>query len=74
MKLAQAAQTPAQWNAFERHGRAEMSAPAARHDLDLLATWSAHANFSVGYYCEREDRCHRSLLRELLHERSARLA
>jgi len=74
MKLAQAAQTTAQWNAFARRYRAEMSAPAARHDLDLLAILSAHANFSVGCYCEREDRCHRSLLRELLRERSARLA
>ncbi|HMA31717.1 MAG TPA: hypothetical protein VKT00_07890 [Casimicrobiaceae bacterium] len=29
------------------------------------------ANFSVGCYCEREDRCHRSVLRELLQEPGA---
>jgi uncharacterized protein YeaO (DUF488 family) len=72
MKLAQAATTPAQWATFARKYRAEMGRPEAAHALDLLATLSHHANFSVGCYCEHEERCHRSLLRGLLRERGAR--
>ena len=41
--------------------------------LDVLAALSHHANFSVGCYCEDERRCHRSLLRELLVARGAKL-
>jgi uncharacterized protein YeaO (DUF488 family) len=52
----------------------EMSAPAARHDLALLAALSHTADFSVGCYCEREDRCHRSILKELLAANGARIA
>jgi len=66
MKLGLAATTPAQWAAFARKYRAEMAAPAARHDLELLAALSRTADFSVGCYCEDERRCHRSILRELL--------
>jgi uncharacterized protein YeaO (DUF488 family) len=51
-----------------------MAAPAARRLLELLARLSHHADFSVGCYCERADRCHRSVLRELLVERDARVA
>ena len=40
----------------------------------LLAFLSRDANFSVGCYCEREDRCHRSILRKLLVEHGAVLA
>jgi uncharacterized protein YeaO (DUF488 family) len=42
--------------------------------LDTLAALSATANFSVGCYCEHENRCHRSVLRELLADRGATLA
>jgi uncharacterized protein YeaO (DUF488 family) len=73
MKLGLAARTPAQWTAFVRRYKAEMKQPAAAHDLALLATLSHSANFSVGCYCEREDRCHRSVLRQLLAERGAAL-
>jgi uncharacterized protein YeaO (DUF488 family) len=51
-----------------------MSAPAASQSLDALAALSHHANFSVGCYCENEQRCHRSLLRQLLAARGAKLA
>ena len=51
-----------------------MDAPAARHALDLLATLSHAADFSVGCYCEDEARCHRSVLRALLVERGAKVA
>jgi uncharacterized protein YeaO (DUF488 family) len=71
MKLAQSASTPAQWNAFARKYRAEMSQPGARHALDVLAALSHTADFSVGCYCADESHCHRSILRELLADRGA---
>ena len=74
MKLAQSATTPAQWNAFARRYRAEMSRPDARHALDLLATLSHAGDFSVGCYCADESHCHRSILRTLLEERGAAFA
>lgn len=73
MKLGLHAETPAQWAAFARKYKAEMAAPAAKHDLALLATLSHTANFSVGCYCEDEARCHRSILRRLLIENGARI-
>ena len=73
MKLGQAAASPAQWRQFTRKYRAEMAAPAAKHDLELLAALSRTTNFSVGCYCEREDRCHRSILRVLLIENGAKV-
>jgi uncharacterized protein YeaO (DUF488 family) len=71
MKLGQAATTPAQWATFIRRYRSEMTAPEASHSLELLATLSHQANFSVGCYCETEARCHRSVLRALLVEKGA---
>ena len=50
----------------------EMSTPAAKHDLALLAALSHFASFSVGCYCDNENRCHRSILRELFAELGAR--
>ncbi len=73
LKLGLGAVTDRQWKAFARRYRAEMAAPAASQSLDLPATLSRQANFSVGCYCEHEDRCHRSLLRELLLARGAKL-
>ena len=73
MKLGQEASTPAQWSAFIKKYRSEMSAPEANHSLELLAVLSQHTNFSVGCYCEREEHCHRSVLRELLVEKGAKL-
>ncbi|MCL4182368.1 MAG: DUF488 family protein [Burkholderiaceae bacterium] len=73
MKLAQAATTPAQWTAFTKKYKAEMSAPDARHAVELLAALSHHANFSVGCYCENEAHCHRSVLRALLAEAGAKV-
>lgn len=73
MKLGQKAATPAQWSAFTRKYRAEMGRPEARRDLELLAVLSRSTNFSVGCYCEDENRCHRSILKELLVENGARV-
>jgi uncharacterized protein YeaO (DUF488 family) len=49
----------------------ELSPSAARRTLDVLASLSHGANFSIGCYCEDEARCHRSVLRALLEERGA---
>lgn len=68
MKLGLAAATPAQWRGFARKYRTEMASPTARRDLELLAALSHSADFSVGCYCEDENHCHRSILRELLRE------
>jgi uncharacterized protein YeaO (DUF488 family) len=72
MKLAQQAATDAQWSAFARKYRQEMSTPENQHTLDLLAALSHHSDFSVGCYCEDESRCHRSLLRGLLEQLGAK--
>ncbi|MBV8035597.1 DUF488 domain-containing protein [Roseateles sp.] len=71
MKLGQAAETEAQWQAFRKKYRAEMSEPEAQHALSLLATLSAQTHFSVGCYCMDEAHCHRSVLRELLVDKGA---
>ena len=73
MKRGLSAKSDADWRSFARRYRAEMASPNAKHDLDLLATLSHTANFSVGCYCEREERCHRSILKQLLLERGAKI-
>jgi uncharacterized protein YeaO (DUF488 family) len=73
MKLGQAATTPAEWSAFTRKYQAEMAAPDAAHALALLAALSQTTNFSVGCYCEDEQHCHRSILRQLLIEQGAKV-
>ena len=73
VKLAQAASTTAQWAAFMKKYRAEMSTPEISHTLELLAALSHQSNFSVGCYCEDEAHCHRSVLRALLLEKGAKL-
>jgi uncharacterized protein YeaO (DUF488 family) len=74
IKLGQEASTPAQWQAFTRRYRAEMATPENSHVIALLATLSHQSDFSVGCYCEDEAHCHRSVLRELLLARGAKLA
>jgi uncharacterized protein YeaO (DUF488 family) len=58
--------TDKRWATYARQYRKQMSAPEARHLIQLLAAMSRETNLSVGCYCEDESRCHRSLLRELL--------
>src|SRR5262245_18625708 len=70
-RTARTPRPPAEWRAFLRAFRAEMSAPAPRYSLDLLAALSHTSQLSIGCYCEDEARCHRSVLRELLAERGA---
>jgi uncharacterized protein YeaO (DUF488 family) len=73
LKAGLAMRTDRHWATFARKYRSEMRAPAAAQALDVLAALSQHANFSVGCYCEDETRCHRSMLRELLLARGARV-
>lgn len=73
VKLGLAATTEKQWKAFEKRYTKEMAAPAPTRLLELLAALSRNASFSVGCYCEDENRCHRSILRRLLKERGARI-
>jgi uncharacterized protein YeaO (DUF488 family) len=74
MAQGKSSQSEADWNAFVRQFRRQMSEPASSRTLDLLSALSQSANFSLGCYCEREDRCHRSVLRALLKERGACVA
>ncbi len=71
---AMRAETDAEWARFVRAYRKEMATPQARHLLDLLAAWSHSGDLTVGCYCEDEERCHRSVLRELLADHGAELA
>jgi len=64
----------ARWTKYARNYRREMCEPRAARLIRLLAALSQRTNLSIGCYCEREERCHRSLLRELLREHGAKLA
>ncbi|HET9225692.1 MAG TPA: DUF488 family protein [Thermoanaerobaculia bacterium] len=63
--------TEKDWAKFVKSYRREMKQPGPERLLQLLALLSRQTNFSVGCYCEREDHCHRSILRELLVEHGA---
>src|SRR4051794_3417410 len=65
--------TPAKWASYSRSYPREMNEPAARRLIETLATLSHGANFSVGCYCENFERCHRSVLKELLTAAGARI-
>jgi uncharacterized protein YeaO (DUF488 family) len=69
--FGQEAQEEKSWKAFERKFRAEMNKPDAARLLDVLAALSRQTNFSLGCYCQNEERCHRSILKKLLAERGA---
>jgi uncharacterized protein YeaO (DUF488 family) len=74
MKLGLKATSQDSWSTFTKRYKAEMAAPCTRHDIELLAALSRSTNFSVGCYCEREERCHRSILKQLMIEAGAELA
>jgi uncharacterized protein YeaO (DUF488 family) len=73
MKIALSAKTDAEWSAFVRKFKAEMAQPAAKHDIELLAALSHTTDFAIGCYCENEERCHRSILKQLLIEAGAKV-
>lgn len=62
------------WRKFVRKYRMEMKDADISRVLDTLAALSKQTSFSVGCYCENEARCHRSVLRELLRERGAKVS
>jgi uncharacterized protein YeaO (DUF488 family) len=74
VKIALAAETDAEWKKFVKRYKAEMAKPEPQHLLHLLSELSQTTDLSVGCYCEDEQRCHRSILRELLKASGARLA
>jgi uncharacterized protein YeaO (DUF488 family) len=71
LTLAQRADDDRSWKTFERRFRAEMNKPETARVLDLLAALSHQTSFSIGCYCEHEERCHRSILEKLLAERGS---
>lgn len=71
LKVGQSTKDETGWRTFVKRFRSEMSRPENCHVLDLLAALSHQTNFSVGCYCADEQRCHRSVLRQLLEERGA---
>jgi len=73
VKQAQAAEDQQSWNKFKRAYRSEMNEPEATRILELLAALSHQTNFSIGCYCDDENHCHRSVLKELLSEHGANL-
>ncbi len=73
IKLGLSAESQREWGAFVKRYRAEMANSENSRVLDLLAALSYESNFSVGCYCEDESRCHRSILRELLRDRGAKV-
>jgi len=74
LKAARSAKNEKAWRSFIKRYRSEMSRPENSRVLDLLAALSHQTNFSVGCYCNDEQHCHRSVLRQLLTERGASLA
>ena len=64
-------QTDADWARFVRQYRAAMKTPDNARSISLLAALSHQTAFSVGCYCEDVQRCHRSVLRDLLVEAGA---
>jgi uncharacterized protein YeaO (DUF488 family) len=74
MAQAKSSRSESEWKSFVRRFRSQMREGAASRTLDLLSVLSRGANFSLGCYCEREERCHRSVLRALLEERGADIA
>ena len=73
-KAGRSAKDETDWRSFIKRYRSEMSRAENSRVLDLLAALSHQTNFSVGCYCNDEQRCHRSVLRQLLAERGASLA
>jgi uncharacterized protein YeaO (DUF488 family) len=74
VKAGRSAKDETAWRTFLKRYRSEMNRPENSRVLDLLAALSHQANFSVGCYCDDEQRCHRSMLRQLLAERGALIA
>ncbi len=66
--------TAVRWANYVRRYKSEMSKPATKRLIGLLAALSARTDFSVGCYCVDESHCHRSILKELLIGQGAQVA
>jgi uncharacterized protein YeaO (DUF488 family) len=58
---------------FARRYRTEMRNAPARQAIRLIAAMALHQRVSLGCFCERDDLCHRSVLRELIIDASEEL-
>lgn len=61
----------AQWRTFKRKFLAEMKSTTAQRDLELVAALSHHTDLAIGCYCNDAQRCHRSILGDLLNRLGA---
>lgn len=52
--------------AFARHYRSEMRNPSSRQAIRLVAAMALHQRVNLGCFCEREEQCHRAVLRDLI--------
>jgi uncharacterized protein YeaO (DUF488 family) len=59
------------WKQFKQRFMRELSTPDNQRLLDLMAAFSKRVNFSIGCYCEDENKCHRAILKKVLIERGA---
>ena len=73
MKQGQAASTDKDRAAFFKRFAAELNEAEPARLLDLLAALSRQTSLSVGCYCEHEAHCHRTVLRQQLMARNARI-
>ena len=71
MKEGKSASDEKSWSLFKKKFRSQVNEGETGKILDLLAALSHPTHFSLGCYCEDENRCHRSVLKELLAERGA---
>jgi len=71
LKAGRLAKDEKAWRSFVKRYRSEMSRAENSRVLDLLTALSHQTNFSVGCYCDDEQHCHRSVLRQLLAGRGA---
>ena len=57
------------WRQFARRYRREMlSNTNSRQAIELLARLAQHTPIAIGCHCENEQRCHRSILLQLIRD------
>lgn len=61
------------WRQFFRHYRTEMREPAARHVIEFVAAVARGQSVHLGCFCADADKCHRSILKELIETAGAGL-
>lgn len=54
------------YSAFSKRYRVEMRKPAPRQAIRLVAAMALRQRVNLGCYCENDDQCHRSVLRDLV--------